>query len=148
MRTLTVDLFSTVDGFAKGSRSPGYFGYGGPELDAWIHEQVAAAHVMLMGATTYRVLSGIVAPDDDPAAARMDEVPKLVVSRSLVEPLTWPNSTLVPGDPAETVPALKNGPGNPLRVIGSLTLVRSLLVLGLVDRLRLILFPQILGETG
>ena len=84
MRELTVDLFSTVDGFAKGRNSPAYFGYGGPDLDAWIGEQVATPHVVLMGGNTYRALAEIAATGADP---RMDELPKLVFSASLRPPL-------------------------------------------------------------
>ena len=78
----------------------------------------------------------------------MDELPKVVFSQSLKPPLTWPNTTLVAEDLAVAVPAMKDDPGDPLRVIGSPTLVRSLFRLGQVDRLRLMVFPQVLGETG
>ena len=145
MRQLTVDLFVTVDGFAKGRNSPAFFGYGGPCLDAWIGEQFATPHVVLMGSNTYRALSEIAATGADP---RMDKLPKVVFSASLRPPLAWANTTLVSDDVAVAVPAMKAEPGDPLRVIGSLSLVRSLLRLGLVDRLRIMVFPQILGETG
>ena len=147
MRELIVDLFSTVDGFAKGRNSPAYFGYGGPELEAWIGEQLATPHVMLMGSNTYRALSEIGAAEAD-ATSPMDELPKVVFSSSLRPPLAWANTTLISDDAAVAVPAMKQEPGDPLRVIGSLSLVRSLLRLGLVDRLRIMVFPQILGETG
>ena len=145
MRELIVDLFATVDGFARGRNSPAYFGYGGPDLDAWIGEQLATPHVVLMGSNTYRALSEIAATGADP---RMDKLPKVVFSASLRPPLAWANTTLISDGVAVAVPALKAEPGDPLRVIGSLSLVRSLLRLGLVDRLRIMVFPQILGETG
>jgi dihydrofolate reductase len=145
MRQLTVDLFATVDGFAKGRNSPAFFGYAGPGLDAWIGEQFATPQVALMGSNTYRALSEIAATGAD---LRMDKLPKVVFSASLRSPLAWANSTLVSDDVAVAVPAMKAGPGDPLRVIGSLSLVRSLLRLGLVDRLRIMVFPQILGATG
>jgi dihydrofolate reductase len=148
MRELTVDLFLTVDGWAKGTASPAYFGYGGPELEAWIDEQSARPHVMLLGATTYRTLAQIVAGADDPASTRMTDLSKVVFSRSLTEPLGWANTTLV-GEGAEAwVAAAKAGSGDPLRVVGSLSLGRSLLRAGLVDRYRLLVFPQVLGATG
>jgi hypothetical protein len=83
MRELTVDLFVTLDGFASGKNSPAYFGYAGPDLDAWISEQLASPHVMLMGSNTYRVMSEIVATGDDPTFPRMGELPKVVFSKSL-----------------------------------------------------------------
>lgn len=148
MRELTVDLFSTVDGWGRGRDSPAYFGYPGPDLQAWIDEQTARPHVILMGANTYTALAEFNAGADDPTAKRMNELPKVVFSRSLRAPLAWSNTTLVADDVAVAVPAMKNEPGDPLRVIGSLALGRSLFRLGLVDRLRLMVFPQVLGETG
>ena len=145
MRELTVDLFCTVDGWASGRNSAAYFGYAGPDLQAWIDEQLARPHVILMGSNTYRALAEITAGGGDP---RMDELPKVVFSRSLEPPLTWANTTLVREDVAVAVPAMRNEPGDPLRVIGSLSLVRSLFRLGQVDRLRLMMFPQVLGESG
>jgi dihydrofolate reductase len=147
-RELTVDLFVTVDGWARGRNSPAYFGYAGPDLQAWIDEQLARPHVMVMGSNTYRAMAEITAGGGDPTFPRMDELPKVVFSKSLEPPLSWANTTLVRDDPAVALPAMKNEPGAPLRVIGSLTLVRSLLRDGQVDRLRLMVFPQVLGQSG
>jgi dihydrofolate reductase len=148
MRELTVDLFCTVDGWLRGRHSPAYFGYDGPDLRAWIDEQSARPQVMLMGGNTYRALLPYATGDGDPGSKRMDELPKVVFSHSLRPPLTWINTTLVAEDVAVAVPAMKREPGDPLRVIGSPTLVRSLFRLGLVDRLRLMVFPQVLGDSG
>lgn len=148
MRELTVDLFSTVDGWLSGRTSPAYFGYDGPDLQAWIDEQVARPHVMLMGSNTYRAMAEIIASGADPSSKRMEAVPKVVFSKSLRPPLTWSNTSVVAEDVGVAVPAMKDGPGDPFRVIGSRTLVRSMFRLGLVDRLRLMVFPQVLGESG
>jgi dihydrofolate reductase len=148
MRKLTVDLFSTIDGWLRGRNSPAYFGYAGPDLQAWIDEQLARPHMMLMGSNTYKAMAEITAGGGDPTFKRMDELPKVVFSTSLKPPLTWSNTALVAEDVAVAVPAMKDDPGDPLRVIGSPTLVRSLFRLGQVDRLRLMVFPQVLGETG
>ena len=78
----------------------------------------------------------------------MTELAKVVFSRSLEEPPAWANTTLVRQDAAEAVAAMKREPGDPLRVVGSLSLGRSLLRAGLVDRYRLVVFPQVLGATG
>jgi dihydrofolate reductase len=148
MRELTVDLFSTVDGWLGSRNSPAYFGYDGPDLQAWIAEQLGWPHVTLMGANTYRVLAKFATEGSDPTAKRMDELPKVVFSKSLKAPLTWSNTTLVAEDAAVALPAMKQEPGDPMRVIGSISLVRSLFRLNQVDRLRLIVFPQVLGESG
>ena len=148
MRELTVDLFSTVDGWLRGRDSPAFFGYDGPDLQAWIGDQLACPQVILMGANTYRVLAQFAAEGIDLASRRMDEAPKVVFSKSLKPPLTWSNTTLVAEDAAVALPAMKREPGDPLRVIGSISLVRSLFRLGQVDRVRLMVFPQVLGESG
>lgn len=149
MRELTVDLFSTVDGYGGGGpQSAPYWGYGGPGLDGWIAAQLAVEHVTLMGATTYRAMAEIVQQDDDPSFARMAELPKVVFSKTLTEPLSWANTTLV-SEPIETaIPALKALDDLPMRTIGSRTLVRSLFQLDLVDRLRVMVFPTLHGSTG
>jgi dihydrofolate reductase len=150
VRQLQVDMFSTVDGYGSGGpRSAPYWGYGGPGLFEWIHAQLAEEHVMLMGATTYRLMSEIVANGDDPTFPRMAELPKVVFSKTLEPPLAWANTTVV-DEPVETaVPALKaTADGIPMRTIGSPSLVRSLFRLGLVDRVRVMFFPMIHGVAG
>ncbi|MEW1865118.1 dihydrofolate reductase family protein [Streptomyces sp. NBC_00669] len=150
MRELRVDMFSTVDGYGRGGPQPApYWGYGAPGLYGWIDAQLAEDHVMLMGATTYREMAEIVAQHDDPTFPRMAELPKIVFSKTLNPPLTWANTTVV-DEPVETsVPRLKALPdGLPMRTIGSPSLVRSLFRLGLVDRVRIMLFPTIHGTAG
>jgi dihydrofolate reductase len=147
-RTLSVELFSTVDGFAAGTKAEGYFGMYGPQLAAWIDEQVSRPHVMVMGRKTYVELADIVATHEDPSFDRMTEIRKLVFSSTLTEPLPWANTTLIREEIGIAMPALKAEPGDPLRLIGSLSLLRRLVTLGLVDLLRLIVFPQVLAETG
>ena len=150
MRELRIDMFSTVDGYG-GSNPPDapYWGYGAPGLFEWIHGKLAEEHVMLMGATTYRFMSEIVASGDDPTFPRMAELPKVVFSKTLKPPLTWANTTIV-DEPVETaVPALKAmADGLPMRTIGSPSLVRSFFRLGLVDRVQVMVFPTIRGVTG
>jgi hypothetical protein len=75
--------------------TPPCWGYGAPGLFDWIHEQLAEDHIMLMGATTYRAMSEIVAAGDDPTFSRMAELPKIVFSKSLQPPLTWANTMMV-----------------------------------------------------
>ena len=150
MPELRVDMFSTVDGFGSaGPEDAPYWGYGGPGLSAWVQAQLQEDHVMLMGATTYRLMSEIVATTEDPTFPRMAQLPKIVFSKTLKAPLTWANTTIV-DEPVETaVPALKAKDGGlPMRTIGSPSLIRSLFRLGLVDRLRVMFFPTIHGSEG
>jgi dihydrofolate reductase len=145
---LTADLFVSADGYALGENTGAYFGYGGPELDRWIEAQLAPPHLDLMGRVTYEALAAVSAASGEPAGDRMTAQPKVVVSSTLREPLTWPNTRLIRGDAGAAITSLKQESGVPLRTVGSLTLVRSLFELFLVDRLRLAVFPLVLGPDG
>jgi dihydrofolate reductase len=72
----------------------------------------------------------------------------VVFSSTLKAPLAWANTELVDRDPVEAVQAMKRDASRPLRTLGSLTLCRSLLEAGLVDRFRVVVFPVITGATG
>jgi dihydrofolate reductase len=148
MGELIADLFITLDGYASGEGAPGYFGYLGPDLERWIDEHLATPQVLLMGRVTYEAMSAIVRDQPVEGADRMNELPKVVFSRTLGEPDDWENSRLAEADLVEEVRSLKAQTGDPLRTIGSLSVVKALLEAGLVDRLRLMVFPQILGSTG
>jgi dihydrofolate reductase len=102
-----------------------------------------------MGATTYRMMSGLAArmPDEQSLAA-VAAMPKVVFSSTLKTPLSWANTELVEGDAVEAVRAMKQHGVRPLRTLGSLALSRSLLRAGLVDRYRVVVFPVITGATG
>jgi dihydrofolate reductase len=102
-----------------------------------------------MGATTYRLMSGFAAEmPDESGLAELTAMPKVVFSSTLKEPLTWANTELVAGDAVEAVKDMKRRDARDLRTIGSLSLARSLLQAGVVDRFRVVLFPVITGATG
>ena len=73
---------------------------------------------------------------------------KVVFSSTLSEPLSWANTQLVAQDPVVAVREMKDKGSKPMRTIGSLTLCRSLLKAGLVDRFRVVVFPVITGSSG
>jgi dihydrofolate reductase len=73
---------------------------------------------------------------------------KVVFSTTLSEPLSWANTQLVAKDPVEAVREMKDAASESMRTIGSLTLCRSLLKAGLVDRFRVVVFPVITGSSG
>jgi dihydrofolate reductase len=102
---------------------------------------------MLLGRRTYEEFVSYW-PDktakDDPYADYINATQKFVVSTTL-KSVEWRNSTLITGDVAEELTKLKQQPGKDIAIIGSPTLVRSLLRDGLVDRLELQLFPVVLG---
>ena len=148
MRELTADLFISLDGFASGVNQPPYFGYFGRELGDWVRDHLDEPQVIIMGRVTYEALARFAPSATDPVSLRMSDLPKLVVSTSLQEPLSWKNTRLLKGNVVDDITALKLQHGDPLRSIGSISLVRSMMQLGLVDRLRLMIFPVILGSVG
>lgn len=147
MQELMIDFIVSLDGYASAEGWPGYWGLEGPEYLAWLDQQ--PDHTVLMGATTYRLMSEMASEyADDPSFQRMADTPKVVFSRSLEPPLTWANSELVSDKTIDVVRQLKETGSSPLRTLGSVSLCRSLLTAGLVDRFRLVVFPVITGETG
>jgi dihydrofolate reductase len=74
--------------------------------------------------------------------------PERLFSSTLEEPLSWANTELVDRNPVETVQDMKRRDSRPLRTVGSLSLCRSLLEAGEVDRFRVVVFPVITGATG
>ena len=147
MSKLICELIVSVDGFAKGQRSPGYFGYLGPDFADWIKTNSAAAHRMLIGRRTYELLQELPIEARDKAWETMKTTPGWLFSRTL-ETADWPGLTVVRDDMVDFVRELKRGDGPELRTLGSLSLVWQLLIAGLVDRLKLFVCPLILPQTG
>ncbi len=148
MRELTADLFVSLDGFASGANEAAFFGYFGADLGKWIGDHLQQPQLLIMGRVTYEALAQFSPAGADPTSQRMNDLPKLVFSSTLKEPLAWKNARLAKASLAEEIGSLKKQPGDPLRSIGSIGLVRSLMQIGLVDRLRLVIFPVILGAAG
>jgi dihydrofolate reductase len=144
---LLIDFITSLDGCAAADGWPGWWGLEGPEYLSWLGEQPEADYTLLMGATTYRVMSGL-ADEGEPGTGVLAGPSKIVFSSTLSEPLTWPNTQLVTRDPVEAIREMKERGSTPMRTIGSLTLCRSLLKAGLVDRFRVVVFPVITGASG
>jgi len=102
----------------------------------------------VFGANTYRLMLRFAPAEEDPSHAPLNADRKMVISRTLEEPLAWANSTVVRDDAVETVRAMKVDDAGILSTIGSLSLARALLQAGLVDRFRVGMFPVITGATG
>ena len=147
MPELLIDFITSLDGYAAAEGWPGWWGLEGPEYLAWLAEQPEADYTVLMGATTYRLMSGFAA-EGEPGTDALAGMSKVVFSTTLSEPLSWANTQLVAQDPVEAVREMKDKASESMRTIGSLTLCRSLLKAGLVDRFRVVVFPVITGSTG
>lgn len=154
MSELLVDYITSLDGYGTAEGWPGWWGLEGPEYLGWLTDQPEDAYTVLMGATTYRLMSAMATgPQEDYSDTESDSLaglgafPTVVFSSTLEEPLAWPKARLARGDAVATVAAMKSA-GESMRTIGSISLCRSLLTAGLVDRFRVVVFPVITGRTG
>lgn len=145
--SLTVDIFLSVDGWAGSDGLPGYFGYLGPELAEWITTELAAPQVVVMGRRTYEALAALPTEAHGESWDRTSELEKVVFSRTLQQ-AAWPNTRICGEDLLDEIPRMKANSDIPLRTMGSLSVARQLTSAGLVDRLRLMTFPLIAGDSG
>ncbi|WP_029137210.1 dihydrofolate reductase family protein [Nakamurella lactea] len=146
MQQLTIDFIMSLDGYAAAEGWPGWWGLEGPEYLDWLAASPENDDPILMGGNTYRMMQEM-ASGGEPGTDVLGAMPKVVFSASM-EAADWANSTLVRTDAVEAVRTLKRDSDRPLRTLGSLSLCRSLLRAGLVDRFRTVVFPVITGKTG
>jgi dihydrofolate reductase len=150
MRTLIVSEFITLDGVVEapgGEPTHPHAGWtmphGVPELYEYKLAETLMAASLLLGRVTYEGFSAAWPGRDGEFADKMNSMPKQVVTATRRD-LDW-NATALTGDVGDTVGALKAGDGGPIVVAGSATLVRALLAHGLVDELRLMVYPVVVG---
>ena len=124
------------------------FSYSNDEMNEANASGMAASDALLLGRVTYEGLAAFWPnqPVGDPMVDYINSVPKHVLSTTLKEPLEWQNSTLIKGNVAEEVAKLKRQPGKDIGIVGSATLVRSLLRDGLLDELTLMVHPIVVGR--
>jgi len=144
-KVVAVELVS-VDGVME-TPEEWAFSYSNDEMEEANASGMAASDAMLLGRVTYEALAAFWPhqPGGTPMVDYINSVPKYVVAATLEEPLEWNNSTLIKGDVAEEITELKRHPGKDITIIGSGALVRSLLRDGLLDELRLMVHPVVLG---
>jgi dihydrofolate reductase len=152
---LVVSEFVTLDGVMEDPGGGEKFEHGGwafqfdrgAEGDKFKLDELLEADAMLLGRVTYEGFAAAWPSRTDEAgfADKMNTMAKYVVSSTLTEP-TWQNSTVVRGDVAAEVSKLKQQPGGNLLVAGSCQLAQDLLRHRLVDELRLMVFPIVLGS--
>ena len=124
------------------------FSYSDDEMEEANAAGMATSDALLLGRVTYEGLAAFWPnqPAGTPMVDYINSVPKYVVSETLEEPLEWNNSTLIKGDEfAEELTELKRQEGKDITILGSGELVRSLLGDGLLDEIRLVVHPIVLG---
>lgn len=148
MRTIVTTHFVSLDGVAEAPGGEPGFRHSGWTFDvehdpaAYANKEAEqqAAGAMLMGGRTYEAFSAVWPTMD--YFARWNSLPKYVVSSTVTDP-QWHDTTVISFD---DVAGLKEGDGGPIYVQGSMALTQSLLRAGLVDEVRLLVFPVILGS--
>jgi dihydrofolate reductase len=148
MRKVIASLFVSLDGVMEKPET-WHFPYFNEEMGAAIGQAMSSADAFLLGRRTYEEWAAYwpsQSPEENPMAAAINGLPKYVASTTL-DDVTWQNSSLLEGDIAGEVEKLKRRPGKDIVVSGSATLVRSLLREGVLDELRLMVHPVVVG-TG
>jgi dihydrofolate reductase len=152
MSKLIVTEFVSLDGVMEAPggepshpHSGWVFDFMGPEQEQYKMQETLDAEAQLLGRVTYEGFAAAWPQRDGPFADKFNSMPKHVVSTTLSEPLEWENSHLIGGDVAAEVAKLKGRDGGPILVAGSSTLVHTLIEEDLVDELRLMVFPVLLG---
>jgi dihydrofolate reductase len=147
MRKLAASFFITLDGVVGEPQS-----WQGPyfdeEMGAVLGQQMASSDGFVLGRRTYQEWASFWPrqSDENPMAAAMNQARKYVAATTMTS-VDWENSSLLEGDVPTAVAALKQQAGRELQASGSTTLVRNLLAAGLVDELRLMVHPLVVG-TG
>lgn len=147
MRKIVAGLFVSLDGVYE-APDQWHFPYFNDEMGNAVESQMAESDTMLLGRVTYQEFAGYWpnhSGDDMELANFMNDTPKLVVSTTL-DSLDWQNSTLIGGNVVEELTRLKQQPGKDISITGSGTLVRSLLRDGVLDELRLLVHPIVVGS--
>ena len=124
------------------------FSYANDEIEETNAAGMAASDALLLGRRTYEEFAAFwpEQPGGTPMVDYINSVRKVVVSGTLREPLQWNNSALIGDNVAQRIAELKQQPGKDITIIGSGILVRSLLGYGLLDELRLMVHPLVMGS--
>ena len=144
MRKLIASFFMSLDGVVEAPQD-WHFPYMDDQMMRTVSQSMSAADTILLGRATFEEWAAYWPNADSPMADYMNGTPKFVASSSL-DSVGWENSTLIKGDVARAVTELKQGAGKDISVTGSGTLVRSLLGAHLVDELRLMIHPVVVGR--
>ena len=153
MGKLVVTEFVSVDGVFEDPGGAETYEHGGwtfeynrgDDGDKFKMDELMEADVQLLGRRTYDGFAAVWPSRDGSFADKINNGPKYVVSNTITEP-EWRNTTVISGDAVEGVSKLKDATDGTILVAGSGTLVRALLAADLVDELRLMVFPTILGR--
>jgi dihydrofolate reductase len=156
MRKLSVFSTVSIDGYFADTRGDMSWAHKqDPEWNAWVDENASGGGVLMFGRVTYDLMTmywptPMAAKNDPIVARRMNEMPKIVVSRTLgratPEKALWNNTTLVKGDLPAAVRRLKQEPGDDICILGSGSIIAQLAPEKLIDAYQLVVSPVVLGK--
>ncbi|GGQ14629.1 dihydrofolate reductase family protein [Streptosporangium pseudovulgare] len=142
-RKIAAGLFVSLDGVVEAPET-WHFPYLNEEMGAAVGQMYAEADTLLLGRVTYEAFAAVWPHRTGEMADAINGIRKLVASTTLTE-VGWTNATLIKGDVVATVKELKGRPGGTISVAGSISLIRALLGAGLLDELRLLVHPLVVG---
>jgi dihydrofolate reductase len=147
MRKLVLQMQYSLDGFVAGPNGEldWIFQDFDDEFVKWVVEKLWQAGAHLMGSKTYKDMAAHWPSSKEPFAAAMNQIPKIVFSRSL-EHADWKETRIVSGDLAQEIARLKQEPGGDLLAHGGVRFARSLIGSGLIDEYRLVVHRVVLGK--
>ena len=146
MRKIVAGLFISLDGVVEAPQD-WHFPYFNDEMGEAVADQASAADTMLFGRNTFEEFASFWPSQgsDVPFADVINNTPKVLVTTTL-DRVEWGPTTIVKDDVVNAVKALKEAPGKDVSITGSPTLVRTLLREGLLDELRLLIHPIVVGH--
>ncbi|MFF5210820.1 dihydrofolate reductase family protein [Streptosporangium sp. NPDC000396] len=142
-RKIVAAQFISLDGVVEAPEE-WHFPYFNDEMDAAVGEMTAAADTLLLGRVTYESFAAVWPHQSGEMADAINGIRKLVASTTLKE-AGWQNASVIEGDVVAAVKELKQQPGENINITGSITLTQTLLVAGLIDELRLLVHPIVVG---
>lgn len=148
MRKIIVEVETSIDGCIGGENTDFWqqvFPFHSADVEAYLNDLLYMPDALLMGRKTYAFFAEVWPTRQGKDADRMNSMPKYVASRTFQEPLKW-NAMLIKGDVGEEIKKLKQAPGKSLLQYGIGELTQTMLKHGLVDELRIIVFPFTFGE--
>ncbi|WP_410792052.1 dihydrofolate reductase family protein [Kribbella sp. C-35] len=147
MRNVILYMSMSLDGFVASDREHPGVAVADPEVKEWKLERIRKAGAHLMGRVSYQEMSSFWPQSDDPYAAPMNDIPKVVFSKTLSDAeATWPITRVARGDLATEIAGIKAEPGSDVIVWGGAGLAGALAAADLIDEYRLLVQPMVLGQ--
>jgi dihydrofolate reductase len=137
----------SLDGIVASDREHPGVAIADPEVKQWKLERISKAGAHLMGRVSYQQMSSFWQQSDDPYAAPMNDIPKVVFSKTLSDAeATWPVTRVARGDLATEIAAIKAEPGADVIVWGGASFAGALAAADMIDEYRLLVQPMVLGQ--